>query len=877
MPHTISLLCGLASLVLLWSFTTQGTQATAAAVEPATTASETAAGPAAMDPWYPRKVESDKGSMIIHAPQVDAWRDFDTLDAWVAFEITRAGSDTTYIGSVRFEAATDTDIAAREVLLYDVNIVEMSIRGLDETSPEYRLAREAISAHSRKVPLDLVLEYLPQEMPVTQGSKLNSEPPPIFYSARPAMLVSVDTEPMFVPVDDSGLQFLLNTNWDVLRVGDGGALYLCYQDAWLTARDLAGPWTWADSLPADLGSIPDNENWANVVACLPGDLARVEVPRASSPIVFYSTVPAEMILTEGEPEWLAIGETGLSYLENTAQELFRYGGEVFYLASGRWFRAPGLEGPWAMASELPGAFRQIPEESSDAPHPKSYVRASIPGTREAWEAALVASIPRKAEIVRGTEAALDLDVTYAGEPAFAPIEKTGIELAMNTSYQVLRYEGVYYLCHNAVWLTSLAPDGPWQYAESIPAAFASIPPSSPAYNTTFVKLEGSDDEVVEYAYTSGYEGMYVENETAVQGTGYVSTAMSITVAYGIYDGWWGYPYYPYYPWPPTYGYGAWYDPSTGRYGETIVGYGPYGAAGGAAVYNPETGVYGRGQAVWDSDEFAGRGFAYNPNTDTSFARNRYVDFEDNEGWSQGAARRGDEWRYRESEWEDGSMYTRSESSLGTEGEVYRERDGDTITSKGTIEGENRSATFESSWEDGQGSASIAGSEGGTGQLERQVEDGQITGSGEFTKDGQTLQSDVTRTAEGVKREFEGSEGGQGVSVRSGEMSGFAYESGSGDMYAGRDGDVYKKTDDGWSSVENPAAQATPSRAAGSQPGDRSAQTYASTSAISSSQYGGYTSQLDRDYQSRQAGFDRYSRHEVGAGARGGGPRRARRR
>ena len=87
----------------------------------------------------------------------------------------------------------------------------------------------------------------------------------------------------------------------------------------------------------------------------------------------------------------------------------------------------------------------------------------MPGTRESWEAALVASIPRTAEIVRGTETALGIDVTYAGEPVFAPIETietTNIELAINTSYQVLRYRGTYYLCHNAVWLTSTEPTGP---------------------------------------------------------------------------------------------------------------------------------------------------------------------------------------------------------------------------------------------------------------------------------------------------------------------------------------------------------------------------------------------------------------------------------
>jgi len=53
----------------------------------------------------------------------------------------------------------------------------------------------------------------------------------------------------------------------------------------------------------------------------------------------------------------------------------------------------------------------------------------------------------------------------------------------------------------------------------------------------------------------------------------------------------------------AYNNGAWYNPNTGRYGNAVVAYGPYGAAGSAAVYNPQTGTYARGQAVWDSNEF----------------------------------------------------------------------------------------------------------------------------------------------------------------------------------------------------------------------------------------------------------------------------------
>jgi hypothetical protein len=217
------------------------------------------------------------------------------------------------------------------------------------------------------------------------------------------------------------------------------------------------------------------------------------------------------------------------------------------------------------------------------------------------------------------------------------------------------------------------------------------------------------------------------------------------------------------------------------------------------------------------------------------------------------------------------MVTDVESSRGTEGTVVREREGDTIVSEGAITGENRSATFESVFDDGNYSGSIEGSEGGTGNIDRQFEDGEISGDGTFTKDGKTIESDVTRTAEGVQREFETSGGGQGVSMRSGDDSGFIYESGSGDVYAGRDGNVYEKTDDGWSQVQSPVAESAGSarsvesveRAAPSS-GTQGAPTWA---AASSSQRSNTSSgyDLNRDYQSRQAGYDRYSQHQSSAG------------
>ena len=72
---------------------------------------------------------------------------------------------------------------------------------------------------------------------------LKAEPPPIFVSKQPALLVQTDGPPAFAPVKGtSGLSFLVNTNWDIFRVEEGGALYLRDDTRWLTASSLEVPW-----------------------------------------------------------------------------------------------------------------------------------------------------------------------------------------------------------------------------------------------------------------------------------------------------------------------------------------------------------------------------------------------------------------------------------------------------------------------------------------------------------------------------------------------------------------------------------------------------------------------------------------------------------
>jgi hypothetical protein len=300
---------------------------------------------------------------------------------------------------------------------------------------------------------------------------------------------------------------------------------------------------------------------------------------------------------------------------------------VYYLVAGRWFRAPGFEGPWTFATpSMPDDFQKIPLE-----HPRSRVLAAVPGTQQAAEAVLLAQVPQTARVNKKQLKAPE--VAYQGEPKFQPIEKTAVQHAVNTDKDVFKVGDLYYMCYQGVWFMAKAANGPWEVASTVPKEIYQIPASSPAHNVTYVTVveDDDDDEWVTFAAVAAYTGVMIAWGCAVWGTGYY---------YPPYWGWGGgYPYY--YPRYPTYGYGASYNPWTGAYRRTAVAYGPYGGAGVTSRYNPRTGTYSRGAAAWGPYGARGYGEAYNPRTgaygQTRQGSNVYG------SWGTTSVQRGDQW------------------------------------------------------------------------------------------------------------------------------------------------------------------------------------------------------------------------------------------
>ena len=797
---------------------------------------------------YPRLVEFTEGAVTIHHPVIEDWLDFESLTAWIAIEVLEDGAEQPWVGSVLVTAKTDIDFDERLVVLHDLKILERKFPDGEPGQLVKELVGKAVTRGPRSMLLDVFLRALPEDFEIpNQGSQipqLNFEPPRIVVSTTPMQLMFIDGEPVAAPIEGSSLEFLVNTNWDVFHDTRSDRWYVLNSGSWQISKSLVdGPWQSTDSLPDGFDKLPENENWTEVHAALPATM-----PADEPAPILVSMEPTELILLEGEIELAEIPGTSVRYLANTQSDLFEIEGQFYYLASGRWFSAGDLSGDWSAVSDLPADFAGIPQE-----HEKGHVLASVPGTEDARAALIEASIPRKASISK--DAGKDMQVTYAGEPEFVNIAGTELQRAANTPYQIIAYNDYYYLCYNAVWYFARHADGPWSVASNIPQEIYKIPASDPAHNVTyvFVEADDDDDEYVDYHYTSGYTSTYAVNLVIVYGTGWY---------YNPWTYWhpWGYPVYGHYP--HSYGYGAWYNPATGRYGERAVGYGPYGGVAGTAVYNPATGGYARGQAVWDNDELARRGYGYNPRSDTFAAGNMYYDFDDNEGWRQGYVERGDRWVYSETSLDGNRATTDYVTSGGLEGTSTRIREDDVITGSGSIEGERGSAQTSSRIDEQGAQLNLDGSLGGELEVSKDWGEAGREFSG-TTSEGTGFGGETSRTdSGGLRTDLSTDQGGEAVVRREDGNRSFAGESSSGDLYAGHNGNVYKKTDDGWSQYGD-GGWSTMDQLEREHGGNVNRDKLQS----SAGQYD--RNQLNRQYNARQSGQRNYSSYQQQRGSYGG--------
>lgn len=509
---------------------------------------------------YPRIHRNPAGEVRVHHPDIVDWKDFQRLSGRMPVEITSAAGEQ-WMGSLYFEVDTVVHFDQRVVSLHDAKSLRWVFDGAEPPADMLELARAAMQGGSDKVALDYLLRALPEDFTIPGAARapaqLNSDPPRIVVSNSPMRLMLIDGPPAMAKIDNTGIEYVVNTDWDIFHHKASGQWYLLTEGSWQTNNMLAsGDWFPVRELPQDFLTLQLNSYWPQVAEAMPPQ--PLEKPALPFTISYE---PTELILIDGETQFEQIPGTVLRFVKNTESDLFLLADHYYLLVSGRWFMTKSLNRQWSAVRKLPAAFASIPPD-----HAKAYVLASVPGTQQARIAMIEAAIPRISVFTLG--ASDGISVPYAGEPSFVEIQGTSLRRAENTPYQVILHNNFYYLCHEGAWYKSTRPAGPWQFATELPEEIYRIPPTDPYYNVTFVRLDSFDDSSQQVAYrrTAGYHRIYSNGYSMVYGTGWYYPGH---VHYGLY----GHPYYWRHPY--SYGYGAWYNPVYGGYGYR----GPYGYYG----------------------------------------------------------------------------------------------------------------------------------------------------------------------------------------------------------------------------------------------------------------------------------------------------------
>jgi hypothetical protein len=319
----------------------------------------------AADLGWPRQLETGGTVILVYQPQPDTWEG-NRLEARAAFSVRSAGRADPSFGIMWITARTEVDKVNGLVRLENLNITKVSFPAAPQKAADLlRALNQHIPTGVKTVPL-VQFEASLAALQVTAKTAVvpvQNDPPLIIFSERPALLVRVDGPPVLRQVPNSALMRAINTRALILLDTASGQYYLQASGRWLEAPAVEGPWAPAARPPAALDA-------AKQTAAAGGQLDLLDGAASSAgttPAIFVSTVPAELIETQGPPDWSPIAGTDLLYVRNTAASVFLELGaqSVFVLISGRWFRARSASGPWeyvppAQLPPSPGSRNSTP-------------------------------------------------------------------------------------------------------------------------------------------------------------------------------------------------------------------------------------------------------------------------------------------------------------------------------------------------------------------------------------------------------------------------------------------------------------------------------------------------------------------------------------
>lgn len=487
---------------------------------------------------WPKEIEKDGAVVVLYQPQLESFKG-NTLEGRLALSVT-IKDEAIVFGALWFKARLRTDYDNRTAVLEELAISKIHFPEYNDSVRIEKFAKlltEEIESWNMVMSLDRILTGLEEVEDINSLSvQINNTPPDIYFRTEPAVLLSIDGDPIIDEVEGEKFEYVVNTPFFIVKKKKD--YFIKGGKFWHVSKDVATGYKETTKVPNDIEefakkNLPDNQ------------LDSIAESLDMAPELIVVTKPSELVATDGKQEYASIEGTQLLYVSNSSDDIVMdiNSQKHYVLLAGRWYQSKTLEdNDWTFVEpqDLPSDFAKIPDDSDMA-----NVRVSVPGTQEAQDALLEQIIPQTATVDRKTA---NVEIKWDGKPKFEKIKDTDIEIAKNSDKTVLLIQSKYYCIDEAIWFVSDSHQGPWIVSDIRPDEIDKIPPESEAYNVKYVYIYDSTPEVVYVGYLPGYTWSYTYHGCVVYGTGY------------YYNPWYSHYYYPR---PVTWGYGVHWNPYTG--------------------------------------------------------------------------------------------------------------------------------------------------------------------------------------------------------------------------------------------------------------------------------------------------------------------------
>ena len=268
-------------------------------------------------------------TLLIYQPEIEKWDGFN-FQARFAVSIQDASSPAPAFGVIWVTATSNVDKDEGVVTLTNIKIVKSNFPTVPNDAKQFTdFITTKIPAQSMPIALSQIDNQfvLGQALKKVSTQPVKNTVPNIIFSDEPALLVLIDGTPVMRPVTGTNYSRVFNTNSLIVQ-SNGGPFYLRALNYWFQSSTVQGPWTTItgqSAVPADLAAVLQ-------AAVASKQVDPIDPPAGQNPPppdMYVSTVPAELIQTNGQAEFVPIHDTSLLEVKNSDNAIILISGTNF--------------------------------------------------------------------------------------------------------------------------------------------------------------------------------------------------------------------------------------------------------------------------------------------------------------------------------------------------------------------------------------------------------------------------------------------------------------------------------------------------------------------------------------------------------------------